>query len=295
VVASFSNGDPPLTLVSDGFTGAYSATWQPGKAASQVTVTALATAGALTPASAQLVGGINPNSAPVLFKNGTVNNSNPVGGGALAPGTVAQVYGSGLASMTASPGVVPLVTDFDSTSMLVGDANAPLYYLSDGQLDVQIPFELRPNRQYSVIVSANGAFTLPDTINVAPVGPGVTAFQDGTLIAQHADYSLVDSTHPAKPGEILTMYLAGMGATNPAVASAQPAPSAEPFARVTVQPVVTVDGQPAVISFAGLTPGGVGLYQINFQLPPNARSGNLGVLVTQNGVASNTTKLLVRQ
>jgi len=259
-----------------------------------MTVTALATAGALTPASSQLIGSVSPNSAPVLFKNGTVNNSNPLKGAALAPGTVAQVYGSGLASMTASPGVVPLVTDFNGTSMLVGDANAPLYYLSDGQLNVQIPFELTPNRQYAVIVSANGALTLPDTIDVAPVSPGVNTLPDGTtLIAQHADFSLVDTSHPARPGEILTIYLAGMGATTPSIASGQPAPLAGPFSLVTVPPLVTVDGQNATILYAGLTPGGVGLYQINFQVPSNARSGTLDVVVAQGGAVSNTTKLLV--
>jgi uncharacterized protein (TIGR03437 family) len=147
-----------------------------------------------------------------------------------------------------------------------------------------------------VIVGVNNAFTLPDTIDIVPVAPGVTAFPDGTLIAQHgADFSLVDASHPAKPGEILTIYLAGMGATTPAVQSALPAPSVEPFARVTVQPLVTVDGQNATVLFAGLTPGGVGLYQINFQVPLAAKSGILEVVVTQGDVPANTTRLLVVQ
>jgi uncharacterized protein (TIGR03437 family) len=107
--------------------------------------------------------------------------------------------------------------------------------------------------------------------------------------------NLVDASHPAAPGEILTIYLAGMGATTPAVQSALPAPSAEPFARVSVPPVVTVDGQDAMILFAGLTPGGVGLYQINFQVPLTAKSGILQVVVTQGGVPANTTRLLVVQ
>jgi uncharacterized protein (TIGR03437 family) len=299
VVASFSNGDPPLSLTGDRLTGTYSATWQPGKVASSMTVTALATAGTLAPASAQLIGGVNPNSAPtpILTKNGTLNNSYPVAGAPLAPGTVAQVFGSGLASQTVSPGVVPLPTNFNGTDMLVGGLDAPLYFLSDGQLDVQIPFELPPNRQYQAIVIANGAFTLPDTIDIAPVSPGVTAFPDGTLIAQHAaNFSLVDAGHPAKPGETLTIYLAGMGATNPAVGTDQQAPGlspGDPFAQAAVQPTVTVDGQNAMISFAGLTPGGIGLYQINFQVPPNARSGNLDVMVTQGGETANATKLSV--
>jgi uncharacterized protein (TIGR03437 family) len=55
-----------------------------------------------------------------------------------------------------------------------------------------------------------------------------------------------------------------------------------------------VDNQPAQIGFAGMTPFGVGLFQINFQVPANARTGTpLNVVVTQGTAAANTTKLTV--
>jgi uncharacterized protein (TIGR03437 family) len=54
-----------------------------------------------------------------------------------------------------------------------------------------------------------------------------------------------------------------------------------------------VDGQNAETPFAGLTPGGVGLYQINFVVPSSAKSGNLPVVVTQNGVTANVVTLPV--
>jgi uncharacterized protein (TIGR03437 family) len=61
----------------------------------------------------------------------------------------------------------------------------------------------------------------------------------------------------------------------------------------TTQPIVTVDGQQVVPDYAGLTPTGIGLYQINFTIPKNARSGALDLVVTQNGVPANTTKIYV--
>lgn len=296
VAASFSNGDAPLTLRGDGQNGTYSATWQPGVVTAQTVVTLRATAGTLLPATAQLTGAINTNSAPVLFKNGTVNVFNRVPAGALAPGMIVEVYGSGLASATANPGVIPLLNTFNGTSIIVGPYQIPLYFLSDGQLDAQIAAELSPNQQYPILVNANGALTLPDTIDVVPVQLGIAAFPDGRIIAQHGvDSSYVDAAHPAKPGEVLVIYLSGMGPTNPSVKSGDPAPGLEPLARVTLPPKVTLDGQDVIPQFAGLTPGSVGLYQINFQVPVNAKSGDLNLVVTQNGVSSNVTKLPVAQ
>jgi uncharacterized protein (TIGR03437 family) len=291
VVASFSNGDPPLSLRGDGQGGTYSTTWQAGTVTPRMVVTLQAAAGTLQPATAQLTGAISQNQAPVLGRGGTVNAFYRTAG-ALAPGTDAEMYGTGLASGTVFTGAPPLPTQSSGTFVLVGGLSAPLIYLSDGQLDVQIPSELALTQQYAILVSSNGALTLPDQIDIVPAVPGVANFGDGRIIAQHGlDYSLVDASHPAKPGEFLIMYLTGMGGTNPSVASGQ----ASPVATVTAEATVTVDGQKAAVPYAGLSPGFAGLYQINFQVPANARSGNLAVVVTQNGVAANTNTLTVSQ
>jgi uncharacterized protein (TIGR03437 family) len=54
-----------------------------------------------------------------------------------------------------------------------------------------------------------------------------------------------------------------------------------------------LDGQAAPVQFAGLTPGFVGLYQVNFQVPSNAGTGDLALVVSQNGVSSNAARLPV--
>ena len=210
------------------------------------------------------------------------------------------MYGSGLSSFTGSPGILPLPNSYPptgSTFMLVGGLSAPLYYLSDGQLNVQLPNELATNQQYAVVVSANNALTLPDTIDVVAGQPGVDAFSDGHVVAQHnADYSLVSSSNPAKPGEYLIIYLVGLGPTNSQRADRRAGPGPpNPLATATVQPTVTVGGQPAFVAFAGLTPGAVGLYQITFQVPAGAASGDQNLVVIQGGVTANTTKLTVSQ
>jgi uncharacterized protein (TIGR03437 family) len=54
-----------------------------------------------------------------------------------------------------------------------------------------------------------------------------------------------------------------------------------------------VAGEPATLVYAGLTPFSVGLYQIDFTIPLDAKSGNLAVVVTQNGTTANTTTIPV--
>ena len=100
VVASFSNGDRAAQPGRAIRLGNYSATWQPGAVNANMVVTLNATAGTLQPATAKLYGGIAPNQTPppTIAPGGTLNNLNPVVGAPLAPGTIAQVYGTGLAA-----------------------------------------------------------------------------------------------------------------------------------------------------------------------------------------------------
>lgn len=297
VVARFDNGDVPITLNDFQKTGSYSADWTPRFPSGNVTITFAASAGSLQASTAQLGGGVNKNALapPVLFDNGTVNNTNPLAGARVAPGTVAAIYGQNLASATVSPGLLPLPTQFSGTSVIIGGVSAPLYFLSSGQLNIQIPAELKPNQHYEVAVSVNGAYAvLPGGLTVIPSTPGVSSFPDGRLIAQHSDFTLVDDARPARPGESLVMYLSGMGPTNPPVATNVQSPLS-PLAQVVTQPIVTIAGENATVLFAGLTPGGIGLYQINFTVPSTARSGDLEVVIKQGNVVANSTRLKVAQ
>jgi uncharacterized protein (TIGR03437 family) len=298
VVARFDNGDIPLTLHDYQLNGSFTADWTPTFPSANVTITFAASAGALQSSTAKVGGGVSTNALapPILFDNGTVNNTNPAAGGNVAPGTVAAVYGLNLARATVSPGILPLPTVFSGTTMIVGGISTPLYFLSNGQLNVQIPSELKTNQHYQVAVSVNNAFAvLPSGITVVPATPGVSSFADGRLIAQHSDFTLVDDARPARAGESLVMYLTGMGPTNPPGRDRRAiAQRSRPRSSIT-QPVVTVDGQPATVLFAGLTPGGIGLYQVNFTVPANARTGDLEVVIKQGDVVANSTKLKVQQ
>ena len=296
VVVSFTNGDPPLALgLANSSTGLYSGTWTPRNTGSQISLNARATAAGFPAESIQLTGSVVPNIAPVLNKGGTLHVFNPQVGAAMAPGTIVQIYGSGLASGIASAQSIPLPTSLNGTSVIIGGKPAPLYFVSPGQINAQIPFDLDPSLPYQVIANANGALTTPLTIQLAAQTPGFAAFADGGLIAQHAaDGSLITQTSPAVPGEFVVAYLAGMGGTTVPVRTGGPSPLA-PLAYTSVKPTLTLNGVSVPVSFAGMTPGLVGLYQLDFQIPSDAPDGTITVVLLQGTFASNATTLPVHQ
>ena len=295
VVTTFSNGDPPLVLPGVGGTaGVYSGTWTPRATASQVTITAQAAAQGFKPAAVQLTGQVTRNGAPVLNPGGTLNAFVPVVGSPLAPGMIVQIYGSNLASQVMVGSTIPLTTSLNNTSVIIGGIEAPLYFVSPGQINAQVPFELKPGAQYQVIVNANGALSTPNPIQLAADAPGIAAFASGGIIAEHAaDGSLVTEASPAVPGEFVVFFVSGMGSTTNPVASGQPSPGAPNLAQPTDSPKLTLNGTSIPVAFAGLTPTLVGLYQVDFQLPADTPNGDLQLVLTQSGGASNTTVLPV--
>jgi uncharacterized protein (TIGR03437 family) len=209
-------------------------------------------------------------------------------GGSLSPGTIVAVYGSHLGSQIAQPSTIPLPTKLNGTTVLVGGIPSPLFYVSPGQINVQIPFELKSSEQYQVIVNANGALTPPQPIQLTQANPGLDTFPDGSLVAVHAsDGTLISATSPAQRGEYVVLFLLGLGATDNPVTTGDSS-SGTVLARVTVPPTITMNSNPVPISFAGLTPGFVGLYQVNTQIPDNQPGGNVVVSVSQGDTAGNS-------
>jgi uncharacterized protein (TIGR03437 family) len=95
----------------------------------------------------------------------------------------------------------------------------------------------------------------------------------------HPSGELVTQLNPAKPGEELVMYAFGLGGTKPAVPAGSPAPNPAALAVGNFSVAFAYTGAPALApqtgsvlvpnpTFVGLAPGQVGLYQVNFTLPP---------------------------
>jgi uncharacterized protein (TIGR03437 family) len=292
-IVVFSNGESLLLDKLGG--GSYGGTWVPRVPGQTISATARFFTAALPSASAEVTGSVSADSSPVLFQGGVLDNLNAVLGGPLAPGTIVQIFGDGFTTNAEQASFVSgrLPVSLGGASVTIGGIEAPLYFASPGQINAQVPFELAPGSRHSVTVTARGITTNAETIILSPAQPGIAATANGWAIAQNAAFDLIGTAEPAHQGEYVVIYLTGLGATAPAVASGRQSP-AEPVARTVRSPQVLLDGKPVDVAFAGLTPGLAGLFQINFRVPPGQSPGDLKLVVSQDGARSNEVILPVR-
>jgi len=104
-------------------------------------------------------------------------------------------------------------------------------------------------------------------------------------------YQLVTDTNPAAGGEVISVYCTGLGAVVPPVQTGAAATSASQ----TVVPVqVLIAGNAAQVLYSGVAPGFAGLNQVNVVVPPGTPSGPQPLVISANGIASNTVTVSIR-
>jgi len=232
-------------------------------------------------------------AGPAINSGGIVNGAS-FASTTMSPGLIASLFGTNLAGGTEAATRVPLPTTLANTQVLVNDAPAPLFYVSPTQINFQVPLFPSPvPSTIAVGVLSGGVRSASATTRVATESPGIF-LSSGLPAILDASYSLVTRANPAKAGDVLQIFCTGLGATQPAVLAGQVAPSAEPLARVVASVGVQIGGKQAVVYFAGLAPGFVGLYQVNVQVPAGVAPGDTVPLVMSvGGVNSNTVNLAV--
>ena len=105
-------------------------------------------------------------------------------------------------------------------------------------------------------------------------------------IVRAGNNQLVTPTNPINPKDTIVIFLTGMGQTIPAVQAGLPAPQ-NPLAAATVAPTVTLGGMPLSVSYAGLSPDEVGVYQINATVPAGVPVGiSVPLIINQGGAAT---------
>ena len=194
----------------------------------------------------------------------------------VSPGGFVTLFGSGLGPQQPTTAkTFPFPTLLGGVSATINGKAAPIYLASSGQISLVVPYSTTGTTA-TVIVTFNGTASNAVDVPLSATAPGIFSLTqnglgDGAVL--HANYSVVNANNPALPGEIVQVFLSGMGAVTPTVADGAAAPGTEPLARVPAQTSVTIGGQPAQIFFNGLTPQLASLYQLNVKVPTSLAPG----------------------
>jgi uncharacterized protein (TIGR03437 family) len=218
-----------------------------------------------------------------------VSNAASGDASALAPGSIASIYGTALAPSAATASGFPLPVTLGGAAVMVNGIAAPLFYASPSQINFQVPFEISATAP--VVVNAGSAQTGMASAPVRPTAPGIFLLAQGRAAALNQDGSVNGAANPAAASSVISVYATGLGAVNPAVATGARAPTGS-YATVAASVTATVGGVAAGVLFAGLAPGYVGLYQVNLMLPA-LPAGDYPVQIVAGGVASNLATISV--
>lgn len=298
VTATFSNGDPPLPLISLK-NGSWVGTWQIANTNNSViAVTLTADIASLNISGSATVSGSLQTSAnaPVLRPDGVLNAASYAPAAPLAPGSEIAIFGSNLANGMSSASSLPLPMELAGTLVTVGGMPAPLIYAGSGQVNAVIPYGLPVNTTAQVILQQGNAYTAPQSIVISSANPAVFTANsggNGQGIIFRPDGQLAQPGTPAQTGDELLMYASGLGATTPDATAGQAAPLS-PLMYVNGAVTLTIGGQNARVDFAGLAPNFTGLYQINAAVPGGVHGNALPVVLTVAGQPSQTVTMAVQ-
>jgi uncharacterized protein (TIGR03437 family) len=195
--------------------------------------------------------------------------------GPLAPNSIATLYGTNLSwdtyavrSSDISNGRMPLA--LEGVTVLVNGMPSNLFYVSPGQINFLVPYEITTST-VNIQVVRQGAAGPAVTLPMQAVAPGFFVWNSNLALGEHVDGTLISPQAPAHEGEVVVLYAGGLGRTAPDITSGQIVNRATPILLAS-QLEVLLNGVPCPagsVFYAGLAPDFAGLYQINLQLPAN--------------------------
>jgi len=174
-----------------------------------------------------------------------------------APGGIFSIFGNNLAGALEQAAAIPLPTQLGGVTVTVNGAAAPLYFVSPGQINAQLPYDAVPGPATLRIGAASANFT------ITAAAPAIFA--------------------ALRQGTVAVAYVTGLGTNKPVVPTGAPAPF-DVLSNANSKPTATIDGIPTDVAFAGLAPGFIGLGQVNVVIPPGAT--DLILVLESNGQKS---------
>lgn len=294
-----TNGQPVVGLpvsfsISGGATLSATSALTDATGKAQVTVTAGATAGAVTVTA--FIGTISQNFSLTIVPPGPVLSTSSfynAGGlnrlAALSPCSLVTVLSSGLA-----PNIQGLVlntnafgpwgTTLANDTVTVNNVAAPIYSVGNvsgvEQLTFEVPCETVPAAGVPIVISVGGGSA---TVNmpVQSATPGIfqTVMSDGVAraVVIRPDGSFVTLQNPARRGETVRVFVTSLGPAAPPIATgAVPVPGTDSL--ILGQVIVGVANSGTPVFTSRVSPNLIGVNEVSFQVPANATTGNDVVL-----------------
>ncbi|HUB80572.1 MAG TPA: putative Ig domain-containing protein [Bryobacteraceae bacterium] len=242
--------------------------------------------------------------APVVSPNGIVDGAGL--GHTLVAGSVASIFGTNLANTSTNfGGIQPIPTALGGTKVTVtsgaNNYQAPIYYVSSGQVNIQIPWEVAGQASASLTVTTANGTSNSESFNLAQYAPALfsaagSGTGQGSIFNFNGSVNCpgaiantgCTSANPANPGSIVVLTAANLGPAQFQQTDGQaPNGNLVPIANPVT---VTIGGQNAPVVLAELCGGAQycplpnASYLIYVQVPNIASSTAAPVVVTEGAV-----------
>jgi uncharacterized protein (TIGR03437 family) len=189
-----------------------------------------------------------------------------------------------------------LPTQLEGTGVKINGKDAFIYYISPTQINALAPVDDTVGN-VGVQVITNGVTSDTLTAQLQRIVPALFLYPDNSVKATHgaggyvgASTLIPNVTTPAKPGETIVLWGGGFGNTSPGIPNGEIIRSP---AALTSPVTVRIGGVDVTPDFAGLASAGV--YQFNVKVPDSTPDGNVPVIVTMNGVSTQSSALITVQ
>ncbi len=258
--------------------------------------------------SLALLSGMAYAQTPVIRDSDPVlNAASFMTGIPITAGELISIFGTNLASQPAQADTIPISTNLGKVSVTINGVDAPLLYVSQQQINAEVPWESIPagmTGSVPVVVTANGVSSTATMMPVGAFSPGVFTINNhavaiiatsttdpryGTLAAPPGSIAHL-TTNRAHPGDVLEVLATGVGQVNPPGITGNN--SITEKRKTVATPVVLIGGSSAHISFSGLSPQFVGVYQLNVVVPQIDASDTVPLQIQMGGITSPATSTI---
>jgi uncharacterized protein (TIGR03437 family) len=214
----------------------------------------------------------------------------------VAPGGLVTIFGDELSPTNQASSQVPLPTALGGSCLTVNGVAMPVLFVSGKQVNAQLPFNVEG--RVTLVLRTPGGVSDNYNLTISSTAPSVFrsaaagAITGLPTVVRNSNGQLVTPSNPIHPEDTILIYLTGMGRTYPAVETGVPAPANPPASALT-PPEVTLGGARLDVTYAGLAPGMVGVYQINAKVPWWVPTGMQQPLTIAQGGGSTTMTVRV--